>query len=32
MLSAFVDAAELLLDCELPPAIPLAPRGKGGDG
>ena len=29
MLSAFVDAAELLLDCELPPA---APRSSGDGG
>jgi hypothetical protein len=32
MLSAFVDAAELLLDCELPPAAPVADRNGGGDG
>jgi hypothetical protein len=30
MLSAFVDAAELLLDCELPPATPVTSRD--GDG
>jgi hypothetical protein len=32
MLSAFVDAAELLLDCELPPATPVGSRDGDGDG
>jgi BetI-type transcriptional repressor, C-terminal len=32
MLSAFVDAAELLLDCELPPATPAGAQDGGRDG
>jgi BetI-type transcriptional repressor, C-terminal len=32
MLSAFVDAAELLLDCELPAARPVRSQDGDGDG